>query len=69
MVNLTNKHKKMETSLTNIYVPPTVVVRPVALESPILQQSPINNIDVNPWQPETGPEIVTPDTGDIYLPV
>jgi len=69
MVNLTNIYKKMETSLTKNYVPPLVEVKPVVLESPILQQSPINSVELNPWQPETGDEVVRPDTGDIYLPI
>ena len=59
----------MRTSLKKKYVPPTVEVNPVSLESNIAQQSPVRNVDVNPWQPETGPEVVTPDTGDIYLPI
>jgi len=59
----------MGTSLKKEYEPPTVDVNPVALENNIAQQSPVRSVDVNPWQPDTGDEVVRPDTGDIYLPI
>ena len=48
------------------YVSPKMEVNTVALEGNIAVQSPISNINVQAWENE---EVVTPDTGDIYLPI
>ena len=56
----------MEDLGKNQYVPPTVEVNPVALDAGIAIQSPIRKIDVEDWGAE---ETITPDTGDIYIPI
>ena len=56
----------MEEEIMNKYVPPKVEVNPVVLEGNIAQNSPIMKIDMEDWEPD---EPVTPDTGDIYLPI
>ena len=48
------------------YTHPTVEVDSVTLESNIAVQSPIRNIDVEAWEPD---EVITPDTGDIFLAI
>ena len=57
----------MEQETMNNYVAPKVEVYPVALESNIAAlQSPTIPIEMEEWKPD---ETVTPDTGDIFLPI
>jgi hypothetical protein len=48
------------------YIPPEWEVYPVAIESDIALQSPVMVVNMEEWKPD---ETVTPDTGDIYLPI
>jgi hypothetical protein len=57
----------METLSKKKYIPPTVEIDQIALEGNIAMQSPAVNINMNDW--DTPDEVVTPDTGDIYLAI
>ena len=52
--------------LNTDYKPPKVEINQVALENTIALQSPVRTINREDWEPD---EQVTPDTGDILLPI
>jgi len=56
----------MEEEMMIEYVPPKLEINPVVLEGNIAQNSPIMKIDMEDWEDDVQ---VTPDTGDIFLPI
>ena len=50
-----------------MYVSPQVEVNSVDLEGSIAVPSPVGGVSATPWN--TPDEAITPDTGDIYLPI